>query len=461
MPTATATDPSLPDLIRANARDLPDPLTDPERFGAKFDSLCSGARVVLLGEASHGTSELYRSRAAITQRLIQNHGFDIVAVEADWPDASTINRYVKHKRPMQPPPSAEKVPFTRFSSWMWQNADVARFIPWLRFYNGNIKEEDRVGFYGLDLYNLNPSMRSVLEYLQRVDPEAARIARSRYGCLAPWAKEPAEYGAASLRAGYAKCEKGVVQVQRDLLEQHLAGAVDEDDVLNAEACARLVTNAERYYRAMFYGGEESWNLRDTHFFETLQSVLEAKGPNAKAVVWPHNSHVGDARYTDMGAERGELNIGQLCREHYGDAVRIIGFGTHTGTVAAADEWDDPMRVMRVVPSREDSCERVFHETDIPRFFVDLRGRKAVEDVNNEEGESAAAMRRQLMAKRRERFIGVIYRPRTELWSHYSFAVLPRQFDAYVWFDTTSAVQPMDVPQKPSGPGAEETYPFGY
>lgn len=247
-------------------------------------------------------------------------------------------------------------------------------------------------------------------------------------------------------------------MQRDLLQQHLTDAADEDDVLNAEACARLVTNAERYYRAMFYGGEESWNLRDTHFFETLEAVLEAKGSDAKAVVWAHNSHVGDARYTDMGSERGELNIGQLCRERFGDEVRIIGFGTHTGTVAAADEWDDPMQVMRVMPSREDSYERVFHETGIPRFFVDLRGRKAVEEENSEEADDMALMRRQLMAQRRERFIGVIYRPKTELWSHYSRATLPRQFDAYVWFDSTNAVVPMDVPQKP---GAEETYPFGY
>jgi erythromycin esterase-like protein len=250
----------------------------------------------------------------------------------------------------------------------------------------------------------------------------------------------------ALTEGYARCESAVVAMLRDLFASRLDyAAADGEDFLDAAQNARLVASAETYYRVMYYGSAESWNLRDTHMFETLELLLQAKGPRSKALVWAHNSHIGDARFTEMGSAREELNIGQLCREHYGDQARLIGFGTHSGTVAAATDWDGPMEVKRVNPSRPDSYERLCHDSGVADFLLDLR-----EGVN-------AAARDALMEARLERFIGVIYRPDTERWSHYSAAVLPRQLDAWVWFDETKAVTPLPSVQRA---GAEETYPFG-
>jgi protein-L-isoaspartate(D-aspartate) O-methyltransferase len=429
----------LPLLIREAAEPLPS-LEDPA-FGAMFDRFAE-ARIVLLGEASHGTSEFYRARAAITRRLIEEHGFTIVAVEADWPDAATIDRYVRHK-----PPAKDSEPaFQRFPTWMWRNTDVDAFIGWLRDHNAGQPQEWRAGFYGLDLYNLSGSMRAVIDYLDRVDPEAAAVARERYGCLAPWRSDPATYGRMALTEGYARCEEAVAELLQDLFRKHREYAVrDGEEFLDAAQNARLVANAEAYYRVMYYGSAESWNLRDTHMFDTLELLLRAKGERAKAVVWAHNSHIGDARFTDMGQARGELNIGQLCRERYGGGAALIGFGTHSGTVAAATDWDGAMEVKRVNPSRPDSYERLAHDSGVARFLLDLR-----------EGH-ADPVRAGLMEPRLERFIGVIYRPDTERWSHYSEAVLPKQFDAFVWFDQTSAVTPLPARQLE---GAEETYPFG-
>ncbi len=414
---------NIPELIAQAAERLPDPASD--AFGASFDRYAD-ARVVLLGECTHGTHEFYAARAAITRRLVERHGFTIVAVEADWPDAATINRDV---RGVPPRPDGE-APFTRFPTWMWRNADVDAFVAWLRAWNRGRAPEAQAGFYGLDLYNLNASMRAVIDYLDRVDPEAARVARARYGCLTPWQNEPQSYGRMALSRGYAPCEKAVVEMLRQLLERRVQYAShDGETFLDATANARLVRDAERYYRAMYYGGAESWNLRDRHMFETLCQLLEAKGSGARAVVWAHNSHVGDARYTDMGAERDELNIGQLCRERFGSECALVGFGTHDGAVACAHDWDAPMQVKAVNPSRPDSYERLAHESGVPRFLLDLRAGRH------------DALHRRLLAPRLERFIGVIYRPDTERWSHYAEATLPRQFDAYVWFDRTSAVTP--------------------
>lgn len=426
-------------MIRDAAEPLPD-LDDPA-FGLLFDRFAD-ARVVLLGEASHGTSEFYRARAAITRRLIEEHGFTIVAVEADWPDAASIDRMVRHKPPW---PDMEPV-FQRFPTWMWRNSEVETFAGWLRRHNGPLPHDRRAGFYGLDLYNLNGSIRAVIAYLDRVDPEAAAVARERYGCLTPWRSDPAGYGRMALTKGYAQCEEDVVAMLRDLFAKRLDyAAADGEEFLDAAQNARLVASAESYYRVMYYGNAESWNLRDMHMFDTLELLLAAKGEDAKAVVWAHNSHIGDARFTEMGQARGELNIGQLCREQYGESARLIGFGTHTGTVAAATDWDGPMEVKRVNPSRPDSYERPCHDSGVDRFLLDLR-----EGVH-------AQLRDRLAEPRLERFIGVIYRPDTERWSHYSTAILPRQFDGWVWFDETSAVEAL-----PSATvvGAEETYPFG-
>jgi protein-L-isoaspartate(D-aspartate) O-methyltransferase len=397
------------------------------------------ARVVLLGEATHGTSEFYRMRARITQALIERKGFGIVAVEADWPDASRIDHYVRHR---DAPPAGWKA-FSRFPEWMWRNREVEEFVEWLRRRNAARPFEERASFHGLDLYSLYTSINAVLRYLDDVDPEAARIARSRYGCLTPWESDPATYGRMALSGRYRECERDVASMLSDMLKSRAEySARDGERFSDAVHNARVVANAERYYRIMYYGSAPSWNLRDEHMFETLTELLRARGPQAKAVVWAHNSHLGDARHTEMAA-RGELNLGQLCRENYGDEAYLLGFGTDRGTVAAADDWDGPMKIKEVRPSHAESYERQCHEAGVASFLLPL--------TKEEE------LRRQLLVPRLERAIGVIYRPQTELASHYFQAVLPRQFDEYCWFDRTSAVRPLDVERLA---GMPETYPFG-
>lgn len=432
---------STPDLIARAALPLPDP--DDPAFAEVFDRFAD-KRVVLLGEASHGTSDFYRARAAITRRLIERHGFSIVALEADWPDAACLDRKVRAR-----PASADPEPaFQRFPTWMWRNVEVEAFVGWLTAWNAERPMEARAGIYGLDLYNLSASLRAVLDYLDGVDPEAAAVARERYGCLTPWAAAPQAYGRAALSEGYSRCETAVVETLRDLLARRLDYASqDGDDFLDAAANARLVQNAEAYYRAMYHGSAYSWNLRDTHMFETLEAVLGTKGPDAKAVVWAHNSHIGDASQTDMGWSRDELNIGQLCRRRFGDQAALIGLGTHGGTVACATDWDGPMEVKTVNPSRPDSYERLAHDSRVGRFLLDLR-----------EGEISPVLRERLLEPRLQRFIGVIYRPDTERWSHYAECRMPGQFDAYVWFDQTRAVTPTTTASGRAG--EDDTWPSG-
>lgn len=429
---------SVPQMIADAAEALPDP--DDAAFGASFDRF-GDRRVVLLGEASHGTSEFYRARAAITRRLIENHGFTIVAVEADWPDAAAVNRSVRGL----PTPEDAAAAFQRFPTWMWRNTDMAEFLRWMHTYNKDLDADRQAGFYGLDLYNMSGSIAAVLAYLDEVDPEAAAIARERYGCLTPWQNEPSTYGRAVLSAGYRKCEEKVVRQCRELLEKQLDYAAnDGEKFLNAAQNARLIASAEQYYRIMYYGGAETWNLRDRHMFETLGHLLDAKGPEAKAVVWAHNSHIGDARQTEMGQIRDELNIGQLCRERFGDQAALIGFGTHSGTVAAATNWDGEMEVKKVRPSLDDSVERLFHDSGKRRFLLDF--------------DTDADLSLALAEPKPERFIGVIYRPESERLSHYAEASLSRQFDAYVWFDRTTAVTPLGGAEKTGR--IPDTYPFG-
>ncbi|ESY78163.1 protein-L-isoaspartate O-methyltransferase [Mesorhizobium sp. LNHC221B00] len=429
---------SLPDMIARAAEPLPD--FDDPTFGELFDRFAD-RRVVLLGEASHGTSEFYKARAAITRRLVERHGFSIVAVEADWPDAAEIDRYVRRRQPQ----AGAIAPFQRFPTWMWRNTDFAAFVEWMRHHNEKLEPSGQAGFYGLDIYNMSGSIAAVLDYLDRVDPQAAKVARERYGCLTPWQNEPSTYGRAVLTAGYQKCEKAVLEQCRDLLARQLEYArQDGVEFLDASQNARLIAAAERYYRIMYYGGAESWNLRDTHMFDTLGHLLDAGGPNSKAIVWAHNSHIGDARYTEMGVIRDELNIGQLCRQRFGDEAALIGLGTHSGTVAAASDWDGEMEVKQVRASHPDSYERLCHDSRVPRFLLDLRRDEA--------------LRERLLERRLERFIGVIYRPETELRSHYADVSLPRQFDAFVWFDKTAAVTPLGPEH--AGTGVPDTYPFG-
>ncbi|HEX8364600.1 MAG TPA: protein-L-isoaspartate(D-aspartate) O-methyltransferase [Allosphingosinicella sp.] len=429
----------VPAIVAEAAEPLPN--IDDAGFAELFDRFAD-ARVVMLGEASHGTSEYYRARAAVSRRLIERHGFDIVAVEADWPDAAAIDRYVRHRTHRE----GEESPFSRFPTWMWRNAEVDAFVRWLRRRNEGRETAEMAGFYGVDLYNMGASMRAVIDYLDGVDPEAAAVARERYGCLMPWSRDPQAYGRRAISEGYGRCEAPAVQMLRELLRKSVdcAGG-DCDEWLDAAGNARLVKNAERYYRAMYEGSAESWNLRDTHMFETLCQILDARGPDSKAIVWAHNSHIGNAAHTEMGQEREELNIGQLAKERFGEQARLIGFGTHGGTVAAATDWDGDMEVKTVRPSLAGSYERVCHEAGLPRFLLDMR------PGANEEAVEA------LLEPRLERFIGVIYRPETERWSHYAQAVLPNQFDAWVWFDETRAVTPLPGEMRS---GEDETYPFG-
>jgi protein-L-isoaspartate(D-aspartate) O-methyltransferase len=426
-------------LLREAAEGLPD-VNDPA-FGRLFDRFAD-ARVVLLGEATHGTSEFYRARAAITRSLIERHGFTIVAVEADWPDAAAIDRYVRHKALVVDTAPA----FRRFPTWMWRNVEVHDFVNWLRAHNESRDAARRAGFFGLDIYNMRASIRAVIDYLDKVDPKAARVARERYGCLTPWQHNPATYGRAVLSAGYAKCENAVVAMLRDLFDREMAyERRDGESFFDAAQNARLVASAERYYRVMYYGAAESWNLRDRHMFETLDQLLAWRGAGSKAVVWAHNSHIGDAAATEMGEMRGEINIGQLCRERFAQAAVLIGLGTDRGTVAAASDWDGPLEIKEVRPAHRDSYERLCRDSGVSQFLMDLR-----------EGRSPE-LRDALLYPRLERAIGVIYRPETELASHYFEACLPRQFDAYLWFEETRAVTPLPTVARA---GMPETYPFG-
>ena len=424
---------SLPELIAEHA--IPLPAIDDPSFAEAFDRF-AGKRVVMLGESSHGTREFYEARAVITRRFVERHGYTIVAAEADWPDAAVLDRAIRH-RPHRP--DAER-PFQRFPTWMWRNPVVARLMRDLHAINRDRAPQEMAGFYGLDIYNMGGSIEAVLAYLDEHDPQAAAVARERYGCLTPWQSDPSIYGRAAMHPGFERCEKAVLAQCRDLL----AAALDKDgDAFGAAMDARLVASAERYYRIMYYGGAESWNLRDEHMADTLGHLLEQGGRGAKALVWAHNSHIGDARATDMGMVRGEHNIGQLARERWGDEVALIGFGTYTGTVSAASDWDGDREVKRVLPSRPDSYERLCHDSGVPRFLL-------VPD-------SDQALHRRLAEARLERFIGVIYRPESERWSHYSEAVLPKQFDGYVWMDETSALEPAG--HEPHGE-IPDSFPFG-
>jgi erythromycin esterase-like protein len=358
---------SLADALRPHVEPLPPP-ERMEAFGAHFDRF-GDADVVLLGEATHGTAEFYRARTAITRRLIEKHGFTVVAVEADWPDAARIDDYVRHhaKRPRR----GES--FVRFPTWMWRNLEVLEFADWLRGYNEGKPAERQASFHGLDVYSLSESMHAVISYLDRVDPQASDRARYRYGCLSPWQADPAKYGRAIVHGGLDPCEVGAVRQLKEMLANRLDW-IDRDGEawFDAAQNARIVRAAERYYRIMYQGSNESWNLRDRHMFDTLQAIIAHRGFGTKAVVWAHNSHVGHAAATGMGW-RGQFNVGELARIAYGDAAVLIGFGTDTGTVAAASDWGADMDIKSVLPARTDSYEHVFRRTGVPRSLTDWRG----------------------------------------------------------------------------------------
>jgi erythromycin esterase-like protein len=407
------------------------------------------ASLVLIGEASHGTHEFYRIRAELTKALILRKGFNIVAVEADWPDAYRANRWV---RGLTDDPDSETAlaDFTRFPRWMWRNRDVVGFLEWLRGHNASPDATAPVGFYGLDLYSLHTSIDAVLAYLRKVDPAGAERARYRYGCFEDFGEDTQAYGYAATIGLSRSCEDDVVaqlvEMRRRAADYATRdGRIAADEYFFAEQNARLVRNAEGYYRAMFGGRVESWNLRDTHMMETLEALLthiqHASG-RSRAVVWAHNSHLGDARATEMGA-RGELNLGQLVRQAYGGRACLIGFTTHTGSVTAASNWGEPAQRKRVRPSLAGSYERLFHDVGMGQFQLRL---------------GTAAVREALSPPRLERAIGVIYRPETERLSHYFEARLPEQFDALVHLDQTRALEPLERPPVWQGGEVPETYP---
>ena len=411
--------------------------------------------LVLLGEASHGTHEFYAARARITRRLIEERGFTAVAVEADWPDAYRVNRWVRGHGDDGSANDA-LLGFRRFPTWMWRNTDVLALVRWMRAHNETVGDEARkAGFYGIDLYSLHNSIAAVLDYLDGVDPEAARRARYRYACFEHFGEDPQAYGyAASFDVSQA-CEDHVVRQLVELRQKaaEYAGAPDHgraaDEFFYAEQNARLVINAERYYRAMFRSNVGSWNLRDTHMADTLDALCthlsDRQRAPAKVVVWAHNSHLGDARFTELG-QRGELNVGQLARQRHGDDVVLVGFTTHAGTVTAATEWDEPPQHKTVRPSLEGSHERALHDLGIPRLFLNLRD------------DDWAAER--FGTERLERAIGVIYRPESERLSHYFGATLGEQFDALYHFDQTRAVHPLDPPLHWPSHEVPETFPLG-
>ncbi|HEU5088369.1 MAG TPA: erythromycin esterase family protein, partial [Roseiflexaceae bacterium] len=414
---------------------------------ADYDALLErigAARFVLIGEASHGTHEFYRQRALLTRRLIEQRGFTAVAVEADWPDAYRVNRYVRGTGDGATAIEALSG-FRRFPAWMWRNADVLDFVGWLREHNDACPDLARkAGFYGIDLYSLYGSIEAVLTYLERVNPEAARQARERYGCFEQFGPDPQHYGYATTFGAAESCADEVVN-QLLVFQRHTAelmqrdGHLAQDEFFFAEQNARLVKNAEAYYRAMFHG-RESWNLRDTHMAETLDALaahLEHSGRPARIVVWAHNSHLGDARATQMG-QQGELNVGQLMRERHGRQVFNIGFSTYSGSVTAASDWDAPAERKQVRPALPGSYEALLHRVaqqlastpdNSANFLLPLR----------DGGQASDYMR----AARLERAIGVIYRPETERQSHYFYAHLADQFDAVVHIDTTRAVEPLE------------------
>jgi len=439
----------LPKLIREAA----EPLTgSPHDYDPVLD-LVGDAHFVLLGEATHGTHEFYRERAQITKRLIREKGFCAVAVEADWPDAYRVNRFVRGAGD-----DADAVDalggFKRFPQWMWRNADVLDFVGWLREHNdGQKKDESKAGFYGLDLYSLRASIEAVLAYLAKLDPASARRARKRYACFDHFGKDTQTYGLATGLGMTPTCEDAVVNELTELRLREAEylqrdGRVAADEFFCAEQNAFVIKNAEHYYRTMFRGEVSSWNLRDHHMMETLVGLvahLEQFSKPAKVVVWAHNSHLGNARATQMGG-RGELNLGQLARERYGHQAVLIGFTTHSGTVTAASEWDAPAERKSVRPAVPESYEMLFHHAGHPRFWLEFEKHPAV--ASN------------LRGVRLERAIGVIYRPETELASHYFTARLPEQFDAVLHFDHTRAVEPLERSAEWKAGEVEETFPTG-
>ena len=429
---------ALVDAVGRHARPLRDDADlDPlmERIG--------DARVVLLGEASHGTSEFYTWRHRISRRLVEEKGFHFIAVEGDWPDCYLVNRYAKGL-PAGGTTAREVLhAFSRWPTWMWANEEVVALAEWMRSHNADVPEERRVGFYGLDVYSLWDSMDVVTRYLERVDPQLAARARGSYGCFDPYEQDVQEYAMATALVP-TDCEDEVVQI---LGEMRAKGPDYQEEgreaFFNAEQNALVALNAERYYRTMVRGGTASWNVRDTHMIETLERLLEHHGPGSKAIVWEHNTHVGDARATDM-ARAGMVNVGQLARERWGEQVVIAGFSSYAGSVIAGQQWGAPMQRMPVPEAREGSWERIFHDAGAEDKLV------MVEDLDEVEGG---------LDPRGHRAIGVVYNPHAERFGNYVSTVMPYRYDAMLYIDRSTALRPLHMEAREDREPAD-TYPSG-
>lgn len=442
------------------------------------------ARFVLLGEASHGSDEFYRTRSRVTEILIEEKGFDAVVVEADFPDAFRANLYVSGMNDTSPgtrPGTTRGTPgdqtaeealgdFIRFPQWMWRNTAVRDFLTWLRSHNAGAGKSTR--FYGMDVYSLHSSAAKVIDFLNSVDREAARQVSERYACFDRFGEDSMAYAYAVGMAKAPACTDEAVKCLTDVIAkraQHAAasdGEVGRELQFAAECNAWVVAGAENYYRQMFFGDELTWNIRDTHFANTIGRIddhLKAgRSGQPKIVIWAHNSHLGDASATDMGQRRGEVNLGQLMRERYPTSGEVfnVGFTTHSGFVAAADEWDSPGQRKAVRPSMPGSYESVFHAIGIPSFVLNFKTLKA--KLKSEEDQTVL---KKLAGPMLERAIGVIYRPRSERQSHYFYADITRQFDVIAHIDETNAVTPLD-PGHPSWEKEHlakedipETFPF--
>jgi erythromycin esterase len=431
--------------LSAGLRKLAKRLESPDDLDPLIDAI-GDARFVLLGEASHGTSEFYIWRAELSKRLIAEHGFTFIAVEGDWPDCYRVNRYARGLPDSGSGAHDVLHAFERWPTWMWANREVVELIEWMREHNRGRAPEAQAGFYGLDVYSLWDSMHAVMEYLQRLDPKLAADARRAYNCFEPYAEDVQEYARATALVP-TSCEDEAVAVLRELRTNASRFAEDgREGYFNAEQNALVARNAELYYRTMVRGGPDSWNVRDHHMVETLQRLVQHHGPQTRAIVWEHNTHIGDARFTDM-ARAGMVNVGQLVRQaHERDGVCLIGFGSHRGTVIAADEWGSPMERMRVPHAREGSFEEAMHDADVGDALL-------LFDGSNDGGVPG------LHHPLGHRAIGVVYDPRHERCGNYVPTIVPRRYDAMLYIDESRAVDPLHMPVHVDGE-APETYPSG-
>ena len=431
--------------LSAGLASIARPLAAPRDLDPLIDAV-GDARFVLLGEASHGTSEFYTWRAEISKRLIEEHGFSFIAVEGDWPDCYQVNRYVKGRSATAESAFDVLHAFERWPTWMWANREVVELAEWMRSWNRGKAEERKAGFFGLDVYSLWDSMRAVTQYLERVDPQLAATARRAYNCFEPYAEDVQDYARATALVP-TSCEDEAVAVLREL-RTHAPAFNDDgrEGYFNAEQNALVARNAELYYRTMVRGGPASWNVRDRHMVETLDRLMQHHGPDARAIVWEHNTHIGDARFTDM-ARAGMVNVGQLVRQaHEREGVMLVGFGTHRGTVIAADEWGEPMERMPVPAARRDSFEDIMHDAGVGDALLLFNGADdgGVPGLDEPLGHRA---------------IGVVYDPSAERWGNYVPTIMPRRYDAFLYIDETRAVDPLHMPVVVDGE-VPETYPSG-